>query len=316
MRGTGRGVSAVSSRSHKINFFSKVWCEGTRARARGWPVAGVARRGAGSFVGAHLPVLVVLPVLLRRPGAGQLGMLLVALRRQRAAGERHRDSARGRVRLFRMRAGPRPSRARRARGAAPLGRVPAARDLLEVELLSAARRLLTSRRTAAQPPGGGRFLPAQRKSPLAASRASPQPLVVRVPPRLALSPPRRARSLARWKLYVAALTVVSARGGFVLPRARHAPREAGRGNSHASDGRERRCQSGQVSSDGNGGEFSQPQNLTGSLCAGLLRGSRPCGRVRDFFPNITAISRRNQARRSAMCKRDPARSLFSPRPKA
>ena len=34
-----------------------------------------------------------------------------------------------------MRAGPRPSRARRARGAAPLGRV-AARDLLEVELLS------------------------------------------------------------------------------------------------------------------------------------------------------------------------------------
>mmetsp|Transcript_453 Transcript_453/g.1628 ORF Transcript_453/g.1628 Transcript_453/m.1628 type:complete len:506 (-) Transcript_453:37-1554(-) len=143
----------------------------------------------------RLPVLVVLPVLFRRPGAGQLGMLLLALRRQRAAGERHRDSARGRVRLFRMRAGPRPSRARRARGAAPLGRV-AARDLLEVELLSAARRLLTSRRTAAQPPGGGRFLPAQRKSPLAASRASPQPLVVRVPPRLALSPPRRARSLA------------------------------------------------------------------------------------------------------------------------
>ena len=112
---------------------------GTRARARGWPVAGGARRGAVSFVGAHLPVLVVLPVLLRRPGAGQLGMLLLALRRQRAAGERHRDSARGRLRLFQMRAGPRPSRARRARGAAPLGRV-AARDLLEVELLSAARR--------------------------------------------------------------------------------------------------------------------------------------------------------------------------------
>ena len=80
-------------------------------------------------------------------------MLLLALRRQRAAGERHRDSARGRLRLFQMRAGPRPSRARRARGAAPLGRV-AARDLLEVELLSAARRRPHLATHAAQPPGG------------------------------------------------------------------------------------------------------------------------------------------------------------------
>ena len=217
-------------------------------------------------------------------------MLLVALRRQRAAGERHRDSARGRLRLFQMRAGPRPSRARRARGAAPLGRV-AARDLLEVELLSAARRLLTSRRTAAQPPADGRFLPAQRKSPSPRCVACEPGAFGRPSPAATRALSAASSSLARWILYVAALTVVSARGGFVLPRAQHAPREAGRGNSHASTGREHWCQWGQVSSDGNGGEFSQPQNLTGSLCAGLLRGSRPCGRVRDFFPNTQLAAR-------------------------
>ena len=121
------------------------------------------------------------------------------------------------------------------------GPAPRARDALEGPLLSAASpratysrssssrprvAVLTSRRTAAQPPGGGRFLPAQRKfsprcvacEPGAFGR--PSPAATR-----ALS--AASSELARGILYVAALTVVSARGGFVLPRAQHAPREAG-----------------------------------------------------------------------------------------
>ena len=191
---------------------------GTRARARGSFVAGGARRGGVSFVGAHLPVLVVLPVLLRRPGAGQLGMLLVALRRQRAAGERHRDSARGRLRLFQMRAGPRPSRARRARGAAPLGRV-AARDLLEVELLSAARRRPHLATHSRPTPGGGRFLPAQRKSPSPRCVACEPGAFGRPSPAATRALSAASSELARWILYVAALTVVSARAAALCSRA-------------------------------------------------------------------------------------------------
>lgn len=187
------------------------------------------------------------------------------------------------------------------------GPAPRARDALEGPLLSAASpratysrssssrprvAVLTSRRTAAQPPGGWSLFACPTEISL--------PSLRRVRARgLWSSESRRTRalsaassSLARWILYVAALTVVSARGGFVLPRAQHAPREAGRGNSQASTGREHWCQWGQVSSDGNGGEFSQPQNLTGSPVRWpFARLTATCGRVRDFFPNTQLAAR-------------------------
>lgn len=188
-----------------------------------------------------------------------------------------------------------PGPAPPCRGAAPLGRV-AARDLLKVELLSAARR---------RPHLATHSRPTPRRRSLFAGPTEISPRCVACEPGAFGRPsPAATRalsaassSLARWILYVAALTVVSARGGFVLPRAQHAPREAGRGNSQASTGREHWCQWGQVSSDGNGGEFSQPQNLTGSPVRWpFARLTATCGRVRDFFPNTHQI----RTRRSVM----------------
>ena len=55
------------------------------------------RRRAVRVYGAYLPVLVILPVLLRRPRSCVFVRGLLALRDERAAAERHgRDSARGR----------------------------------------------------------------------------------------------------------------------------------------------------------------------------------------------------------------------------
>ena len=187
------------------------------------------------------------------------------------------------------------------------GPAPRARDALEGPLLSAASpratysrssssrprvAVLTSRRTPPNPPADGRFLPAQRKSPSPRCVACEPGAFGRPSPAATRALSAASSSLAGWILYVAALTVVSARGGFVLPRAQHAPREAGRGNSQASTGREHWCQWGQVSSDGNGGEFSQPQNLTGSPVRWpFARLTATCGRVRDFFPNTQLAAR-------------------------
>ena len=176
-------------------------------------------------------------------------MLLLALRRQRAAGETGRDS-RAVVSVSSILAGPRPSRARRARGAAP----PAASPRATYSRSSSSRprvAVLTSRRTAAQPPAEVAFYRPNGGSPRLRRAERARGLWSSAPSRRdsrALS--AASSSLAGWILYVAALTVVSARGGLCsrAPSTRLA-------SALEIDRREHRCQWGQVSFDGNGANF-------------------------------------------------------------